>query len=296
MRALVPALVLLTIPAISHADEPTPPPAASAPAPASSGSTFVPPGVTVVAPPGSAGVTVVAPPQSPGVTVVAPTAQGGTVTAQGCQSVTVQGQPAVIDPGAPCPYQPYQPPPPQIIYIERDPRPKFRPDHGRSAAIALGALTQGIGSLLTLSLYLKATDHYSCTYTSSPYSSHCDQSNAVPELLLYSGLMTLAPAIPRLVVGDGKGAAFFSLGIVASIAMGKVMDASDKKFSEPGAGFALFGFVGAAAIGIVELATTPHREDLEPKKSGPSIEGFSAAPLADARGTHGMTVGMLGSF
>ena len=108
--------------------------------------------------------------------------------------------------------------------------------------------------------------------------------------------MTLAPAIPRMVVGDGTGAAWFSAGIVTSIALGKVIDSSEKEFREPGAGFALFGFVGAAAIGIIELATTPHREDLEPKKQGPSIEGFSAAPLADARGTHGMTMGVLGSF
>jgi hypothetical protein len=178
----------------------------------------------------------------------------------------------------------------------RDSRPHFRPDPGRGAAIALGALTQGIGSLLTMSLYLKAAGHYSCTYTSNPYGSHCEQSSGIPELLLYSGVMTIAPAVPRLVVGDAKAAAFFSLGIVASIATGKMIDASGKKFDDPGSGFALFGFVGAAAIGIVELATTPHREDLEPKKQGPSIEGFSAAPLADARGTHGMTMGMLGSF
>jgi hypothetical protein len=208
----------------------------------------------------------------------------------------VQGQPAVIDPGAPCPYQPYQPPPPQIIYIERDPRPKFKKDTGRSAAIALSAVAQGVGSLLTLSLYLQATERSDCTYTGNPYSYHCDRSNGVPELLLYGGLMTLAPAIPRMVVGDGTGAAWFSAGIVTSIALGKVIDSSEKEFREPGAGFALFGFVGAAAIGIIELATTPHREDLEPKKQGPSIEGFSAAPLADARGTHGMTMGVLGSF
>ncbi|MGZ5971660.1 MAG: hypothetical protein ACXWP4_28510 [Polyangiales bacterium] len=275
MRAFLPVCLLMMTPALARASELPPPPPEAMPAPPNNGT-------TVIAPPGSSGVT-----------VVAPTAQGGTVTAQGCQSVTVSGAPIVVEPGAPCPYQP---PPPRIIYIERDPAPKFRKDTGRSAAIALSAVAQGVGSLVTLGVYLEATNDYQCSYASNSFGPHCTRSNAIGELLLYGGLMTLAPAIPRMVVGDATGAAWFSAGIVASIALGKAIDASDEGFNQPGTGFAMFGFIGAAAIGIIELATTPHREDLEQKQTGPSIDGFTAAPLADTRGSHGMSFGVLGSF
>jgi hypothetical protein len=232
-----------------------------------------PPSTTVVAPPG------------PGVTVVAPTAQGGTVTATGCTSVVVEGAPTVVQP---CPaYRPYEPAP-RIVYVDRPVGRRFARDPGRTAGIAVGAVGQAVGSLLAGAWYgdsLRECRRYS--------SSDCQNDPAIPQLVTYASVMILAPGLPRLIIGDIKGFTWFSVGIGAAITLGKIADESDEDRGI-GTGGVLFGYVAAASIGIVELATTPHREDL--RKDGPSIDSVTPIPLADARGTHGAALTLAGRF
>ena len=109
-------------------------------------------------PPHQGSTTVVAPPGSGGVTVVAPTAGGGSVTASGCSTVVVNGNPTLIGPGGmpcpaggPAPYPnyapyaggPYAAPPPTMPYY--DVRPKYAPDPDRKAAQIGASIGFGVG-------------------------------------------------------------------------------------------------------------------------------------------------------
>lgn len=298
------ALVLLAAP-FAHADgiqESAPEePAPTAPAPTPKG------GTTVVAPPGG------------GVTVVAPTAGGGTVTAHGCAVVQVEGSPAVVQgvggsvtDTACAPYQPADAPAPKIIYVHD--RPRFAPDAGRGTLIALGAVAQGLGSLVLGAWYAQSMEdeYYKCTaekgrlytktttdyrggtYTYPDYAAvekACGAAGAWGSLAIYTANMAFAPTAASFQVGATKRAWIFAGAITASIAAGKILDMTgDDRDGHRGVawGGAVFGFVIPATLGIVALATTPHREDLqETKPESASFTNFGIAPVGD--GKHGVT-------
>jgi hypothetical protein len=254
---------------------------------------------TPVAPPlGS--TTVVAPPGSGGVTVVAPTPGGGTVTATGCTSVVVNGSPTMVAPGGgPCPtyapYQPYQPAygPPgygqptygQPMYAER---PRYARDPDRTGAVIASSVVFGVGAGIAGLIYLVQYNTESCSTaydTASGYSTSCssNHTNARTALLTYGAIVTLTPSIPRFVVGDTtKGLIYTAIrgGAFATAALVNWGDKSDS-WTYP----FLLGFVVPITLGIVDLATTPHREDVEAQKAG--ITGVT--PEAVAHPKHGAT-------
>jgi hypothetical protein len=266
---------------------------------------------TQVPPPPPSGTpgttTVVAPPGSDGVTVVAPTRDGGTVTATGCRAVTVHGSETwVLPDGSPCPqyepYRPYQsegaPMPARRRYYES---PRYMRDTERSAAVIASAVTFGVGGAATGIIYL-AERGDTCTevYSSSGQytGSSCHHNSAVSELVWYGAVVALTPSIPRFVVGDTSRGLIFTGVRAASILVAGLVDwGRDDHGNENFEGPLLLGFVVPVALGIIDLATTPHREDLEPA-APPTVGITSVAPamLSDRNGTHGAMLALSGRF
>lgn len=309
--ALAPAAFTLAVLAAPFAraetnDEPeVKDPWTTAPAPTAPTTPAAPP----AAPAPKGGTTVVAPPGG-GVTVVAPTAGGGTVTAHGCAVVQVEGSPAVVQgvggsvtDTACAPYQPADAPAPKIIYVHD--RPRFAPDGGRSTLLALGAVAQGLGSLVLGAWYAQSMqdEHYECmnekgrvysggSYAYQDYASvkkACGSAGAWGSLAIYTANMAFAPTAASFQVGATKRAWIFAGAITASIAAGKLVDMNDEKDGWRGVGLggAILGFVVPATLGIVALATTPHREDLQETKPDASLTNFGIAPVGDRQ--HGVT-------
>ncbi|MGZ3421888.1 MAG: hypothetical protein ACXWUG_00180 [Polyangiales bacterium] len=262
-------------------------------------------------PPGTPGTTtVVAPPGSGGVTVVAPGPNGGSVTASGCTTVVVQGQPTMVGPGgAPCPtlapYQPYQPYPPQYAYgpAPMYAQPRYARDPDRTAALIGSSIGFGVGAGVAGLVYLIAwtdeQDHCnkthsvytgSGTYETQADNSKCGSSRA--SLVTYGAIMTFIPSVPRFVVGDTtKGLIYTGLrGAAISVAaLVNWGDNSDTKWQGP----FLLGFAAPLTLAIIDLATTPHREDLEDSKPTVKAGVKSLSPVAVGDGNGHVSGGML---
>ncbi len=260
-------------------------------------------------PPGTPGSTTVqAPPGSGGVTVVAPTPGGGQVTASGCSTVVVAGQPTLVTPtGAPCPqlapYQPYYgPPPQQQPYYQ--PAPRYARDPDRTGALIASAVGFGVGTAVSGIYYLvqwgrendrcgqSRFDYRSNTYYED--NSACGTSRA--SLVTYAVIVSIVPSVPRFVVGDTtKGLIYTGLraAAVTSAALINWGSDSDTKWQGP----FLLGFAAPITLGIIDLATTPHREDLEEKTAKAGITQIAPIALTDRSGhTHGGVLSLGGIF
>ena len=117
----------------------------------------------------------------------------------------------------------------------------------------------------------------------------CGSSGAWGSLAIYTANMAFAPTAASFQVGATKRAWIFAGAITASIAAGKLVDMNDEKDGWRGVGLggAILGFVVPATLGIVALATTPHREDLRETKPEASFTNFGIAPVGDSK--HGVT-------
>ena len=217
--------------------------------------------------------TVIVPP-GPGVTVVAPTPGGGKVTAKGCTEVKVEGAPTVIveDSTKCAPYKPYNPPEKvRIVYVyDKPPRARFAPDGSRSGLIVFGAIFHAIGSLFAWA-----------------------PANAAPNdrawaLMLYTANMALAPTAARLYVGSTASGVAYATAISASIVTGYLVETHASERERAGATTVL-GFLAPAFLGVMSLATTPHREDLPKEKSSTSV---GVVPVVGPNSVGGAAVGM----
>jgi len=258
--------------------------------------------------PASGGTTVVAPPGSGGVTVVAPTAGGGTVMASGCSTVVVNGAPTLVSPtGAPCPlpaYQPYAPAP--MPYY--DVRPKYAPDPDRKAAVIGASIGFGVGGAVAGVMYLvQWGSENSCssrryvTYADGTNgwendSSGCGSGSSRASLLTYGAIVTFLPSLPRFVVGDTtKGLVYTGLR-GASFATAALVDWSGDKDTRWQGPF-LLGFVAPITLGIIDLATTPHREDLVEKVPTAGVKSIAPVAITDRTGkAHGAVLSVEGLF
>ena len=260
--------------------------------------------------PQTGGTTVVAPAGSGGMTVVVPTAGGGTVTATGCTTVMVNGAPTLVDPnGAPCsnaPYAPYTQYAPPMAY---ETRPRYQRDSDRTAALIGSAISFGVGAFVTGVTYLvkydedqrKCDNHYGSyaggTYTPIDNSRYCGHPSASASLVAYGAIVAVVPSIPRFVVGDTTGGLIYT-GIrgaaVAAAALIPWGGSSDTKWQGP----FLLAFAAPITLGIIDLATTPHREDLEDKKPAqPGVSSIAPVSLYDPRtGSNGVLMSMSGIF
>lgn len=263
-------LVLLSLAAPAAAEVDVPPsedPPAPAPAP---------PSTTVVAPPGS------------GVTVVAPTPGGGKVTASGCTAVQVEGGTTIVKPAdasvADVACAPYAPPDtaPKIVFVESPNRPAFAPDPSRTGLIVLGALGTSLGGAITGLWYLSA-------HHDERWRMHDGTPSWIP-WTAYTLTMALSPIAASLHVGATARGLGFGAAIASSIVVSKAFDV------DRDASAVIFGFVVPTTLAVVALATTPHAEDLAPRKKG-VLEQIAVAPVADkTHGLTGATVGVGGLF
>lgn len=127
------------------------------------------------------------------------------------------------------------------------------PDRVRSDVLALSAATYAVGSWSTFFWYMGSSGGLADCARRGGCVTRTDP--AVPQLA-YLGVMLFVPAVPRAVVGDGKGIVAFGALNATALLAGKWIDG----FGPPGAG-AVGGFVLATCIGILELATTPRRDE-----------------------------------
>jgi len=279
--------------------------------------------VPTTAPTAAGSTTVVAPPGSGGVTVVAPTPGGGSVTASGCATVVVNGSPTLIGPGGmPCPtsgapqypnYAPYSgtpyAPPPTMPYY--DVRPRYAPDPDRKAAQIGASIGFGVGAGIAGIMYMVqySEEQDRCRYGryvqySDGTSSYERQDNcgggARASLITYGAIVTFLPSLPRFVVGDTtKGLIYTGLrgAAFATAALVDWGDDGDTKWQGP----FLLGFVAPITLGIIDLATTPHREDLVEKEKAalrkPGINGVMPIAMTEKNGqTHGALLSLQGRF
>lgn len=259
-------------PAPPPAAPPAPPPPPAAPDPSIPRNIHVSP---------DGGVDVTRTPEK-GVDVHAQT-EAGTVHAYGCNRVTLdpttRAQPSSGCPYAQPqpPYYPYPPPlvlpppppvvmPPPIVYypappieIPRPPRharlkmqkPKYEPDPGRKAALITSSLLFGLGTAASSLAYV--------TSLASASFNHDEPSR--PAYIAMGAFLTVPASIPRFVVGDvGRGLLFTALR-GGSFALGSLVKWEDPTYTLP----VMLTFVAPLTLGIVDLATTPHREQLERK-------------------------------
>lgn len=227
---------------------PAPPPAAST----SGGTPVGAPATASATAPGPIVTQVQAAPASGGLTVVAPLAGGGTMTAVGCSAVSVSDHGTTVVPGAgPCPSAP----PPAYGNWPREPRPRYAPDGGRKAAIITAPIVYGLGAFVAGVSYLG--NKADCSW--SDRGSSC--RDGTTSLIAYTGITAVVPSIPRFVVGDvGRGLLYTGLR-GASVTTAALVDWGDSHDSWMGP--FLLGFAAPVALAVVDMATTPHREDLE---------------------------------
>ena len=185
----------------------------------------------------------------------------------------------------------YSPPP----YF--DERLRYAPDPDRSRALLGASLVFGIGGGLTAIMYLSR-------YEEAPAN---DKSTARTSLVAYSTVVSIVPSIPRFVVGDtGKGLLYAGLrggALAAAIFVNWGRDKNDRPNWE---GPFLLGFAGPISVAIIDLASTPHREDVEPSAVagaraarpaiGIGVEYVTPVALRGPEGLHGGILSVGGAF
>lgn len=211
--------------------------------------------------------------------------EAGTVHAYSCSRVqldpkTANGGTAVVQPcpqAAPSPYPygyyPYPPPAyyalpayyyPAPVYAPPPRRSRYAPDAARTGALIASSLAFGLGTAAAGGAYAASTMAPACSdlYT---YGSDYDSCQAHPSkaaLWTMGAFMTVTPSIPRYVMGDvGMGVLFTALR-GGSFAVGALPDWKDSTYVLP----VTFAFIIPVTLGIVDLATTPHREQMEKRE------------------------------
>lgn len=240
----------------------------------------------------------------------------GTVHAYGCDRVVFDpndksgplppgaAPPCQAPPAAPPPPPQYYPPggysyppryypayPPQVVRV----KPVYAPDPGRKAALIASSLVFSLGTVASGSTYLlNILDHGigDCSLLES-----CGNRDAAPALYAMGAIMTFTPSIPRFVVGDvGMGLLWTGLR-GGSFALGTAVNwGSDGAFMP-----ITFAFIAPLTLGIIDLATTPHRENLRPKHvrvetASFQLDGLGPTAMMDRAGRTVPALGAMGRF
>ena len=238
----------------------------------------------------------------------------GTVHAYGCDRVVFDpnDKSGPLPPGAaapPCaappPPQAYPPPQsygyPPRYYPAYPPGPSFRrekpryaPDPGRKGALIASSLVFGLGTLAAGSTYLMNVADEGigdCSLLES-----CGNRDAAAALYTMGAVMAITPSIPRFVVGDvGMGLLWTGLR-GGSFLLGTAIN-----WGPDGAFMPItFAFLAPLTLGIIDLATTPHRENLRPKVKVETatlkLDGLGPTAMVDRGGNTVPAVGALGRW
>lgn len=134
-------------------------------------------------------------------------------------------------------------------------------------AFGLGSMVTGIGYLTE-----RKTCHTEYTVDANyAYTSSVRQCNdATGWMLAYAGVNAVIPGLARFTVGDTSRALLYAAARGASITAASVIDWGSSAGGEMVAG--VLGFAAPVALAVVDMATTPHREDLGDKPPAPAPE------------------------
>lgn len=240
----------------------------------------------------------------------------GTVHAYGCDRVVFDpnDKSGPLPPGAappcaapppappappPVPYGGYAPPryyPAYPVVPMRPAKPRYAPDPARKGALIASSLVFGLGTVASGSTYLvKVLDGGvgDCALLEG-----CRNRDALPALYAMGAIMTFTPSIPRFVVGDwGMGLLWTGLR-GGSFALGSAINWGE----DAGAIMPItFSFLAPLTLGIIDLATTPHRENLRPKRvkvetASFHLDGIGPTTMLDRGGNTVPALGAMGRF
>jgi hypothetical protein len=182
------------------------------------------------------------------------------------------------------------------------PQREYAPDPARKAAIIAAPIVFGVGAATAGIAYLVTKGQQSCSFSSSGngYEDTCTTNDATPSLVLYDVIVGAVPSTPRWVVGDVTGALIYTGIRGASLATASLVSWGNG--SQSWIGPFTFAFLIPVTLGIVDLATTPHREDLQPPPTQPAPDqaalGFrpritGLTPIATTDAEHRVNGGIL---
>lgn len=228
----------------------------------------------------------------------------GAVHAYGCSRVDVDPSARTPMPASapPCPLArpaypyPYAapsgyaaPPPPAPLPL----KPRYAPDPGRRAALIASSIVFGLGTVGAGVAYAVSTiDVGSCQN-----GLVCRAEPSKPALYALGANLTITPSIPRFVVGDYGYALLFAALRGGSFAAGTMIDWKDKTYFLP----VTLAFIAPLTLGIVDLATTPHREQLMARRAQASaspfqLQGLGPTVAHDVRNQPMPAFGAFGTF
>jgi hypothetical protein len=172
---------------------------------------------------------------------------------------------------------------------------EYAPDPGRKAAMIASPIVFGVGAAVAGIAYLTARGQTNCNYATVQTNNgsfnqtvNCTSGDTAPPLVMYDVIVGAVPSAPRWVVGDVGGALLYTGLRGSSLIVASVVDWGNG--SNNWVGPFMLGFLVPITLGIVDLATTPHREDLAPAKPSteegrvirPRITGVTPVALTDA--------------
>ncbi len=183
---------------------------------------------------------------------------------------------------APAPAPSYYPP--AYYYPPPPPTPKHARDTDRTAALIGSSIGFGVGAAVAGLTYL--SQHAQADNCGSGVVT-CDHAAGRGALVAYSTIVTFVPSFPRFVVGDTPTGFLYS-GLRGASMLAAIFVPWGDDGSTKWQGPFLLGFCAPIALGIIDLATTPWREDVEgttqakARPATPTV-GFGIAPTGDAK-------------
>jgi hypothetical protein len=167
---------------------------------------------------------------------------------------------------------------------------EYAPDPLRKATMIAAPIVLGVGGATAGIAFLTARNSTTCNYSNTPpYTTTCTHGDTAPPLVLYDVIVGAVPSAPRWAVGDVSGALIYTGLRGGSLLVASVIDWGNG--SNDWIGPFTLGFLVPVTLAIVDLATAPHREDLQPAKPTaeetaravrPRITGLTPVALTDS--------------
>ena len=159
------------------------------------------------------------------------------------------------------------------------------PDRLRTAMLTTGWSLLGLNATITpVAAFAAGMAQMDCRY--------CTKDTRRPWLTTLP--MVFTPSLGRWAVGDVKGALLFTGLRAASWTTAALLVENTKR--DDHLPVFLTAYALPIALAVVDLVTTPHREELAAPK-GTSLQGIAPSPVLDAKGgIHGITLDAAGVF